>query len=96
MNCLKCGKEAEGNNVFCDQCLQDAKSYPIKPGTVVQLHPRDAAAERKAAPRFHGPTPAEQIQQLRRKNRRLSWIIAALVLLLGVAAAALLQSHFPG
>lgn len=92
MNCLKCGKEAQGNNVFCPECLLDASAYPVKPGTALQLHPRNAAAERKAVPRFRTPTPAEQIQQLRGSVRWLSLTVAVLSVVLCLTAAMLIHT----
>lgn len=93
MNCLKCGKEALGTNVFCENCLQDARSYPVKPGTAIHLHQRDAViSQRKQAPAHRGPTPNEQIRQLRRTIRRLSLTVAVLSVVLCLVAAMLIHT----
>lgn len=33
MNCLKCGREIEEGQVFCNDCLVQMAKYPVKPGT---------------------------------------------------------------
>ena len=93
MNCLKCGKETRGADVFCENCLQDARSYPVKPGTAIHLQQRDAViAERKKTPLQIGPTPNEQIRQLRRTVRRLSLTVAVLSVVLCLIAALLIHN----
>lgn len=37
LNCLKCGREIEEGQVFCNDCLVQMAKYPVKPGTAVQL-----------------------------------------------------------
>ena len=47
MNCLKCGREIEEGQVFCNDCLVQMAKYPVKPGTAVQLPSRGSAAVSK-------------------------------------------------
>lgn len=42
MNCLKCGREIEEGQVFCNDCLVQMAKYPVKPGTAVQLPSAEA------------------------------------------------------
>ena len=73
MQCMKCGRDTELEQVFCDSCREVMARYPVRPGIVVQL------------PRRAVPTQEERNQILRRVVR---WL-AALVLLLTVAAVGL-------
>lgn len=89
MNCMKCGRETAGTDVFCEKCLAAIARYPVKPGTPVHLPKRsDAQRTRKRRP----PTPEEIIVQLRVKLRRrkLTILILLLLLLLCMVGIALL------
>ncbi len=93
MNCLKCGKETQNNDVFCESCLQSAKAAPVRPGTAIHLPQREAPSqEKKPAPRRHIPTPAEQILQLRGTIRWLSIVVAVLSVVLCLTAAMLIHT----
>ena len=74
MHCLKCGRETENEQVFCDECLEAMKSYPVKPGTAIQLPKRAPQEEpkRKAHHRRALP-PEEQVLVLRKAVR---WLLA--------------------
>lgn len=37
VNCMRCGKENKGKDVFCPDCLSDMERYPVKPGTVIHI-----------------------------------------------------------
>ena len=87
MRCLKCGTDIPNNAVFCDSCLEDAKAYPVKPGTPIKLSFREdpPAVHATATPR-RILSPSEQNQRLRRTIRKLHFLVALLsILLLGVA-----------
>ena len=58
MNCMKCGRETRGEDVFCQDCLTEMKKYPVDPGTVVLL-PRRKDPSAKKADKRHPPTPEE-------------------------------------
>lgn len=81
MNCIKCGKECKGKHIFCDECRNGMREYPVKPGTPIYLPARSALAqERKRDPKKKRATKAEDmISRLRSANR---WLIAALVVCL--------------
>lgn len=85
MNCMRCGREIEEEQVFCADCLANMEKYPVKPGTAVQLPRRQTAAPmRKAAPRKKTLTLEEQVLKLKKQVKRL---VVCLVLLLLIAAA---------
>ena len=95
MNCMKCGRETAGPEVFCEKCLAAIARYPVKPGTAVHLPKRniDAPRVRKKRP----PTREEVIASLRNKLRRrkLAILILVLLLLLCLIAIAFLQMFPP-
>ena len=89
MHCMKCGKKIKDSQVFCDECLAIMDTYPVKPGTPIQLP--TIVANNFAAPKAKNnkrkqKTPEEIIVKLRRSNRWLS----ALLILFVLATIALL------
>lgn len=85
--CLKCGKKAEGSNVFCGDCLAVMDRYPVKPGTVVHIPSRPAVPVTKATQASPAAALSELITRQRTLIRWLVSITALLsVLLLGTAA----------
>lgn len=84
MNCMKCGREIEETQVFCDFCLADMKKYPVKPGIAIQLHPRkDSHPVKKSTPkRRQPPTVEEQIIRLKKRVKSLIilWLVTFLLL----------------
>ena len=74
MNCMKCGRETQDENVFCQECLTEMEKYPIRPGTVVLLPRRREPIQPKKVPKRHVPTPEEQIKFFRK------WAVIATVL----------------
>lgn len=88
MRCLKCGRETENEQVFCNECLKDAKNYPVKPGTAVHLHNR-ASQEEPKKKAYHRRTlpPEEQLLILHKAVRWLLATTAVLAVALGVVAA---------
>ena len=94
MNCIKCGKECKSKHIFCDECCEEMKNYPVKPGTPINLPSRlpIAAEKKKAAKKRRISRPEDVISRLRSANR---WLIAALLVcmiafLLACAAVVLL------
>ena len=86
MQCMKCGRDVDPGQVFCDKCRETMDRYPVKPGIVVQLPRRpETGAKKPANRRRAATTPEEQNQALRRAVKRL----AVLALLLTVAVAGL-------
>lgn len=49
MSCMRCGKEINENQVFCDECLADMDRHPVKPGTPIQLPQRPVRSVAKRA-----------------------------------------------
>lgn len=37
MKCIRCGREAEEDQVFCEECRQDMARHPVNPSTPIQL-----------------------------------------------------------
>ena len=85
MACMKCGRDTQPGQVFCDTCLEIMEWYPVKPGTAVQLPKRQESSVRKVSKR-RGPTPEEQIKGLRRQIRFLSVLLTILMLLVCLMA----------
>ena len=86
MRCMKCGRDVEPEQVFCDKCRETMERYPVKPGIVVQLPRRvESPAKKQIARRRSTPSPEEQNQSLRRTAK---WL-ATLVVLLTVAVIGL-------
>lgn len=93
MYCLKCGKDTQGSQVFCEGCLQSMNAYPVKPGTAIQLPERAAPLPEKKVPRHRRAlTPREQVLQLRGTVRWLSFAIGVLFAVLCLVAAMLLHT----
>lgn len=97
MRCLKCGKDIPNGTVFCDSCLEEAKAYPVKPGTPIKLSFRDdPPATRQVATPRQTQSPAEQNLRLRRSVRRLRILATLLSVLLLATAGLLLHTLFVG
>ena len=82
MNCLKCGKEVDRSQVFCDDCLQVMDSYPVAPGTPIQILQRAPLTEKPS--RRKSDRYADSIRSLRRVIRWLCIALAALTLIICV------------
>ena len=39
--CLKCGRPCPDDQAFCKDCLAEMEKYPVKPGVVVLLPPKE-------------------------------------------------------
>ena len=87
MECMKCGRQTDENNVFCKDCLSDMAKYPIKPDTPVVL-PQRKKKERKS-PQKKMVKPEEIIEQLNKKIKRLRICVAVLLLLFAATAGVL-------
>lgn len=99
MNCLKCGRETDDEQVFCQDCLLDMERYPVRPGTLVQLPVRTArATARKAAPKKRSVPLDEQVRILRKRQRSLTLALMLFVLLTAVllvpAIRYFMEDHF--
>ena len=84
MNCLRCAKQTAGRDVFCKECLEEMKRYPVKPGTVVTLPSRQ---ETSLPRRKKDPTAEEQLEVAEKKMDNLHrWLLVmtSAAVLLGV------------
>ena len=91
MLCLKCGRETTGDHVFCDSCQKKMDSYPVAPGTAVHLPHNTRSTPKKATTRKRGPSPEEQIQNLRRSLRRARTFALVTLIILAMTAAIVLH-----
>ena len=92
MNCMKCGRDIEEGQVFCEKCLEAMKQYPVRPGIVIQLpHRKEGAPVKKPYVRRRGEILLEeQIRRLKKRLIRLRIAFAVIIVLFAgfVAAAA--------
>lgn len=96
MNCMKCGRPIEADQVFCTDCLVDMEKYPVKPGTVVQVPKRQEAVPQRKGHFRPILTPEEQIRKLKKRIHRLCTALAVVLLLFAALAfvfAQHLESH---
>lgn len=92
MSCLKCGRKTEGEQVFCDSCLQMMDENPVKPGTPVLLpSPKSQIVAKKQSHRKRALPPEEQVLHLRKALRRMYVCVAVLIVVLGMATALLIH-----
>ena len=86
MNCIKCGREIEENQVFCPACLEEMGRYPVKPGVVVHIPKRTDGPEEKRTPvrKRLLLDPEEQIRKLKKKVLWLRLTVAVLLLACGL------------
>ena len=83
MNCMKCGRETLGEDVFCQECLAEMEKYPVEPGTVVLL-PRRKDYSPKKAPKRHIPSPEEQIEELRQQKSTMLFLLVVCIILIAL------------
>lgn len=94
MECMKCGRETSGGEIFCQDCLAQMEKYPVSINAPVVIHKREDV-QRKAS---HKKTlkPEEQITRLSRTVlhlRRLVLVFAALFVLTAGILVYVLSSH---
>ena len=92
MNCMKCGREIEADQVFCQECLALLEKYPVKQDVVIQIpnRPKEQPAKKVHHLRRKLTMSAEeQVAWLKKKCRRLAaaFLIASLLALaMGILA----------
>ena len=87
MQCMKCGRDVEPGQVFCENCHEQMEKYPVKPGTAVHLPIRkEAPVVRKNVSRRRIVSPEEQLVKLKKWVLTLS-IALAVTLALVIAMA---------
>ena len=92
MQCMKCGVEIPEGQVFCEKCLEIMDRYPVKPGTPVQILPRnskDKSSKRREL------SPEELLSKQRSINRRQRLLIWLLVVALACAIGVLIYALLP-
>lgn len=83
--CPRCGREAAADQAFCAECLAEMEKYPVKPGVVVLLPPREQNQSKSTSyRRVPQVSLEEQIQKLK---KRIIGLTLALVLALGAAGS---------
>ena len=86
MQCLRCGRETEGEQVFCFLCESVMVKHPVKPNTVVTIPER--SVRNRTSPVRKPVKQEENIDQLHRTILQLRlWVcmlMAALMLCGGV------------
>ena len=95
MYCLKCGRDTEAKQVFCEACLDGMSQYPVKPGTAVTLPNRERiAATKRQLPRKRAVPPEEQVLALRKQVRRMALALIVLTLVLSFVTALFVKEYF--
>jgi len=81
VNCIKCGKKCKSKHIFCDECCEGMKDYPVKPGTPIYLPSRPPMVQEKkrSTKKKRFTRPEDMISRLRSANR---WLVAALLVCL--------------
>lgn len=85
MYCLKCGNETGNEQIFCTHCLEVMESYPVKPGTNIQLPRRNPVPVQKKQSRRRSLSPEEQIVRMRVTIRTLFALLGVSLIALGIA-----------
>ena len=88
MNCMKCGRETQAENAFCQNCLEEMEKHPVLPGTVVLLPRRKEASVIKKSTKRRTLTPEEQIAFLQK-------CVLILTILLAISVAAVILMFKP-
>ncbi len=91
MNCLKCGREISGDNVFCQDCLAVMEKYPVKPTTSLQLPRREEQELPKKPAKRRKISPEERIGRQKKTIRGLSLVIAVLFVVICILAGRIAQ-----
>ena len=86
MQCLRCGRETDGDHVFCFLCESIMVKQPVKPNTVVTIPER--SVRYRTNPNRKPQKPEDDTEQLHRTILQLRlWVcmlMAALMLCVGV------------
>ena len=96
MQCMKCGREIPVGDVFCQECLDDMKRYPVKPGTAVHIPKQQPKKPQERRPVM---TPERKVEVLSRRVRVLSWLLTlavALAICLGALTLSMIREGDTG
>ncbi len=92
MSCLRCGKDTEEKQVFCESCRSGMEKHPVKPGTAVHLQLRETKPQEKKAHRRKDEDPKQTVQQLRKLVWWLTATVAIMTLVICFLAGVLIHS----
>ena len=91
MNCMKCGRKIKDRQVFCEECLDIMDTYPVKPGTPIQLPtPPPKSTTQARANKRRQKSPEEQILSLKNTVRWLTIAFLVAMLAFMIVAAMLI------
>lgn len=93
LKCIKCGRETISEQVFCPDCQVEMQRYPVRPGTVVQLPPRQETSNVKKVSRKKTISLEEQVESLKKQVRTL-WLSLILVSILAVSLSIPTYQHW--
>ncbi len=93
MNCIKCGRKLKDSQVFCPDCQEDMKNYPVKPGTPIQLpiQPKPVSAKKRGSRRKKLLKAEDQLLRMRSTIRWLTFTLAVSLLAFLVTAVLVLM-----
>ena len=80
MNCMRCGRDID-EGVFCGECLENMKKYPVNPGVAIRI-PRRPDPQLKRIQRRKVLSEEEQIRILRKRLRIVTAVAAVLLAML--------------
>ena len=92
MNCLKCKKETEDTNVFCQDCLQVMERYPITREAIVHLPQRQSRVQDKQQLHKKELSPEDMVPRLRGVIKALTAVIGGMAIILAIISGMLLNS----
>ena len=87
MQCLRCGRETDGDQVFCFLCESVMVKHPVKPNTVVTIPERSARL--RSTPVRKPQKQEEDTEHLRRTILQLRLWVCMLMAALMLCVAAI-------
>jgi len=81
MQCMRCGRDTDMDQVFCQDCLDEMKHYPVKPDTPVILPHYGPNMQLKKLPAKRTLSSEELTKKLKRRIRLLSALLSVAVVL---------------
>lgn len=91
MNCMRCGRDVEEGQVFCGECQENMKKYPVNPGTAIRIPHRPDPQLRRIA-RRKMISDEEQIRVLRKRLKIMTWLfVITVVILIAIAIPTLIH-----
>jgi len=94
VNCMKCGKEIDESQFFCDSCQEAMYANPIRANIVVTIPHRPVTPpSKKRSRRKRYVTPEEQVRSLRRSLWAMTFVWLLTILLVAVAALMVFHNY---